>query len=274
MPETVSRFIEVLPGAIDGWKKTGPPRLFTPENLSDHIDGGAELYISYNFRSALSAKYADPAENEIAVDIFDMGGSHDAFGVFAHTRETIAAELGQGSEYGGGLLTFWKDRYYVSILAYPETPEAKSAVFKLGRAIDGAIANEGPLPPILALLPGEGRIPESVRFFHHYIWLNGFHFVSNENVLDIAGDTPSALAKYRRAGETMFLLLVLYPGPERAEAAAVRFRKELLGGAQDGMARLKDGRWTGIERRGNRIAAVFSAPDAASLGTLLTGIKE
>lgn len=274
MPETVSRFNEVLPGAIDGWKKAGPPRLFTPENLSDHIDGGAELYISYNFRSALSVKYADPAENEIAVDIFDMGGSHDAFGVFAHTRETIAAELGQGSEYGGGLLTFWKDRYYVSILAYPETPEAKSAVLKLGRAIDGAITNEGPLPPILALLPGEGLIPESVRFFHHYIWLNGFHFVSNENVLDIAGDTPSALAKYRRAGETMFLLLVRYPGPERAEAAAVRFRKELLGGAQDGLARMKDGRWTGIERRGNRIAAVFSAPDAASLGTLLTEIKE
>jgi Family of unknown function (DUF6599) len=274
MPETVSSFNKVLPETIDGWKKTGPPLLFTPKNLSDHIDGGAELYISYNFQSALSVKYTAAADKEIAIDIFDMGGSHDAFGVFAHTRETIETELGQGSEYGGGLLTFWKDRYYVSLLAYPETPEVKGTIFKLGRAIEGAIENKGPLPPILALLPAEGLIPASVRYFHHYIWLNSFHFVSNENILDIANDTPAALAKYRRAGSTLFLLLVRYPDPERAEAAAGRFRRELLGGAKEGMLQLTDGRWTGIERRGDLVGAVFNAPDAASIRTLLAEIKE
>jgi hypothetical protein len=274
MSETVSEFNKVLPETIDGWTKTGPPRLYAPGNLSDYIDGGAELYLSYNFRNALSVKYKDSAENEIAVDIFDMGTSYDAFGVFAHTREAIETALGQGSEYGGGLLTFWKYRYYVSILAYPETAAVKEAVFKLGRAIAGAIKSEGPLPPILALLPSENLMPETVRYFHHYIWLNSFHFVSNENILDIGGDTPAVLAKYRRAGSTMFLLLVRYPDAVRAEAAAAQFRDRLLGGAEDGMLRLKEGSWTGIQRRGDLVSVVFNAPDAAALRKILAEIKQ
>lgn len=273
MPDSVSAFDKILPGTIDGWKKAGPPDLYTPETLSKYIDGGAELYISYGFRGALALKYVDAAENEIAVDIFDMGASADAFGVFAHTRETIAAEVGQGSEYAAGLLTFWKDRYYVSILTYPETPAKKDVVFRLGRAIAGAIKEEGPLPPILAVLPAEGLIPESVHYFHHYVWLNSFQFVSDENVLDIDAATPAVLAKYKRGNAAWSLLLVRYPDTSRAEAAARRFKERVLGNAPDGLL-LKDGRWTGLLGRGNLVRVVFNAPDAAAARQVLAGIRD
>jgi hypothetical protein len=274
MWETVSEFNNVLPGTIDDWEKSEPPDLYTPENLSTYIDGGAELYISFNFKNALSVKYKDSADNEIAVDIFDMATSYDAFGVFAHSRETIETDVGQGSEYASGLLTFWKDRYYVSILAYPETAAKKDIVFRLGRAIAGAIKNEGPLPPILALLPTENLLPETVHYFHHYIWLNSFYFVSNENVLDIRSDTPAALAKYRQAGSTFFLLLVRYPDASRAEAAAAQFRQKVLGGAADGMRPLKEGRWTGLQCRGDLVGVVFNAPDTATVRDVLAKIKK
>jgi hypothetical protein len=274
MSESVSEFNQVLPETIDGWKKSEPPDQYTPENLSTYIDGGAELYISYNFKNALSVKYKDSADNEITVDIFDMGTSYDAFGVFAHSRETIATDVGQGSEYASGLLTFWKDRYYVSILAYPETAKKREVVFKLGQAIAGGIKSEGPLPPVLALLPTENLMPETVRYFHHYIWLNSFYFVSNENVLNIGSDTPTALAKYRQAGSTFFLLLVRYPDAARAEAAAVQFRQKVLGGAADGMRQLKEGRWTGVQSRGDLISVVLSAPDAATVRDVLAKIKK
>lgn len=274
MPDLVSQFDKALPGTIDGWRRPGTPDLYTPENLSSYIDGGAELYISYNFKGALSLKYKDAAENEIAVDIFDMGTSHDAFGVFSHTRETIETDFGQGSEYASGLLTFWKDRYYVSILAYPETAAKKDVVFKLGRAIALAIEAEGPLPPILRLLPADGLLPETVHYFHHYIWLNSFYFVSNENVLNIGPDTPAVLAKYRRTGLTFFLLLVRYPEAARAEAAASLFRQRVLGGATDGMRPLAEGRWTGLRCSGDLISAVFNAPDAAAVRDVLSKIKE
>jgi hypothetical protein len=273
MPETVSEFDKVLPGTIDVWKKAGPPAIYAPETLSTYIDGGAELYISYNFKSALSVKYVDSLEREIAVDIFDMGSSYDAFGVFAHSRETIDSAIGQGSEYAAGLLTFWKDRYYVSVLAYPETPSTKDIVFQLGRAIAGAVPNEGSLPPILDRLPAEGLIPESVRYFHHYIWVNTFHFVSNDNVLNIEKDTPVALAKYRRGGATYFLLLIQYPDAGRAVTAAARFGRDVLGGAADKTRALGDGRWAGLEIRGTLVSVVLGAPDAATVRDALARVK-
>ena len=273
MPENINEFTRILPDAIAGWKKVDPPNFYTPENLSNYIDGGAELYISYNFKNALSMKYVDAADNEIEVDILDMGSAPDAFGVFAHSRETIDDRFGQGCEYAAGLLTFWKDRYYVSILAYPETAEKREVVFKLGRAIADGIKSEGALPPIIALLPAENLLPETVRYFHHYIWLNSFYFVSHENVLNIGNDTPAALGKYRQDGATFFLLLVHYPDAAKAEAAGRQFRQKLLDGAEDGMRPTKEGRWTGLQCRGDLVSVVFNAPDAPTVRAFLSKIK-
>jgi hypothetical protein len=273
MPKNINAFYQILPDAIAGWKKADPPNLYTPGNLSTYIDGGAELYISYNFKNALSMKYMDSADNEIDVDIFDMGSAPDAFGVFAHSRETIDDRFGQGSEYAAGLLTFWKDRYYVSILAYPETAEKRDVVFKLGQTIANGIKSEGALPPIIALLPAENLLPETVRYFHHYIWLNSFYFVSNENVLNLGNDTPAALGKYRQDGAIFFLLLVRYPDAARAEAASRQFRQKLLDGAEDGMRPTKEGRWTGLQCRGDLVSVVFNAPDAPTVRAIFAKIK-
>ncbi len=273
MPDNFAELFKVLPESVAGWTKRDAPAIYTPITLSDYIDGGAELYLSYNFKGALSVRYTDKDENEIVLDIFDMGCSFDAFGVFAHSRESIDIAFGQGSEYAAGLLTFWKDHYYIAILAYPETPAKKDVVFELGRTIAGAIPAQGALPPVLALLPQENLIPESVHFFHHYVWLNSFYFVSNENVLDIAADTPAALGKYREGGSTFFLLVVRYPDAARAEAAEAGFKKTMLRGAEEGLGKLGDGRWAGIKRLGDLAAAVFGAPDAASARVLLEKIK-
>jgi hypothetical protein len=273
MSDDLDALNKVLPPAIAGWTKALPPARYAPHTLSAYIDGGAELYLSYNFQAALAVKYKGAGEEEIAVDIFEMRSSSDAFGVFAHSRESVDSAVGQGSEYAAGLLTFWKDRYYVSILAYPETAAKREAVFSLGRTIAGAIPREGALPPILGLLPAENLAPESVHFFHHYIWLNSFYFVSNENVLDIGPDTPAVLAKYKQGGGSMFLLVVLYPSDTRAGAAAALFRRSVLGGA-DGPCELKPGRWTGLERRGGRVAVIFGAPDQAAIRGLFGKIKE
>ncbi len=273
MPQSTTDFVKALPDKVERWSRVEPPGTYSPQTLSSYIDGGAELFLSYNFKAALAVKYRDASENEIAVDIFDMGSSEDAFGVFAHTRETSAKDFGQGSEYAAGLLTFWKGRFYVSVLAYPETPASKSAVTTLGRAIAGAIRDEGPLPAILALLTPENLQPETVRYFHHYIWLNSFCFVSNENVLNIGADTPATLAKYRTPGSSLFLLLIQYPDARRAEAAAGQFVEKILGGAKEGLRRMEGGRWTGLRRRGSLVSVVLNAPDAAAANEMLARFR-
>jgi hypothetical protein len=273
-PENVKGFYPALPESVGVWKKAETPDIFLPENLSKYIDGGAELYLSYNFQAALALKYRDPDQNEIEVDLFDMGSSPDAFGVFAHSRESIDSSFGQGSEYAAGLLTFWKDRYYVSILAYPETPAKKDVVFAIGRAIEAAIRTTGPLPEVIGRLPQEGLVPESVHYFHHYIWLNSFCFVSNDNVLNIGANTPAALGNYRAAGKSYFLLIVRYPDAAKAMAAAAQFRQRIMGGAQSGAAQNKEGKWTGLAQKGPEVRVVLNAPDAAAVESLLAEIGD
>ena len=273
MAFSIEDFYSVLPSEVGGWKKAGPPATYDKTNLFDYIDGGAELYISYNFQELLAFKYKGGDDEEIAIDIFNMGDSYNAFGVFSHGREREDSLVGQGSEYGGGLLTFWKDRYYVSIMAYPETEGKRELVLELGRKLTGAIPAEGALPPVLALLPAEGLVRDSIRYFHHYIWLNSHFFIANENILLIDDETQAVLAKYRTGDKTLHLLLVLYPDEERAKSAGESFLRHFLPDARDGMAVLSDGRWTGFRRDGRLLSIVFSAPGKDILTTYLEMTK-
>jgi hypothetical protein len=273
MAEITRDFFAKLPPAVDGWAKAAEFSIYTPQNLSDYIDGGAELYISYNFKSLLAVKYTKENNKEMTLDIFDMGNSFNAFGVFAHSRETIDNRVGQGSEYAAGLLTFWKDCYYVSILAYPETPEKRETVSKLGQLIADEIKKEGPLPPVISLLPGDNLVPESVHYFHHYIWLNSYYFVSNENILNIDDNTQGAMGKYRDPGGTFYLVLLLYPDNERARAAHDRFASQYLVGAPEESSKTKDGRWARSKLEQNLLAVVLNAPSAETARLFLAKIK-
>ena len=273
---TLTDLSNALPIEIDGWKKADKDTFYNPENLFKYIDGGAELYISYNFKQALAQKYTSGEDDEITVDIFDMENSYNAFGVFAHSGETPDAEAnrtGQGSEYAGGLLTFRKDKFYVAILAYPETEDKKRLVLKLGQALAGAVPSDGALPPIISLLPAENLVPASVRYFYHYIWLNSYYFISDKDILYIDQNTQATLAKYNEAGEKFFVLLVAYPGKEKAGAAYKNFLNNYLTGAKDDIKQLENSRWTGCKLEDNLIVVVLDAPNRETVNRYLTKIK-
>ena len=114
--------IDVLPGTVEGWEKAQGCEVYTSDDLHRYINGGAELYISYRFETMISQRYV-LGDDEIRVDLFDMGSGAGAFGVFSHSRESVDDFVAPDieSEYAGGLLTFWKGCFYGSILAYPET---------------------------------------------------------------------------------------------------------------------------------------------------------
>jgi hypothetical protein len=260
-----------LPAQINGWRKSAQTTLYTPKNLFKYIDGGAELYISYSFKHLLAQKYTKADLPGITVDVFDMGNSFNAFGVFSHSRETLDNSVGDDveSEYGGGLLTFWKGRYYVSVLAYPETEEKKKTVLTLGRQIAGWIKEKSEKPSLIARLPAENIIKESIRYFHHYVWLNSHFFISDQNILHIREDTEAVLAKYKEEGNRYFVLLICYPDKAKAENAHRSFLRNYLPDARKGIKQLEDGRWTGCKIDGPLLMIVLNAPDAGKVESLL-----
>lgn len=108
---------DLLPMEIHGWKTAEEDREFNPETIFDYIDGAGEVYRAYNFEKLLSRHYFKKGQPEIFADVFDMGTPADAFGVFTHDLEGEDLGIGQGSTYNGGLLSFWKDRFFLSLYA-------------------------------------------------------------------------------------------------------------------------------------------------------------
>ena len=270
----MTEFAEFIPESLDGWSKTEADQFYNRENLYDYIDGGAELYLSYGFRSLINRTYIQPGQPDIILDIFDMGGSPNAFGIFSHSREKVGKEFGQGSQYTAGSLLFWKDRYFISILASPETPESSRAIKKLAGIIESHIKKEGPLPALIDLLPRDSLIKESVRYFKHYIWLNSYYFIANQNILHIDENTDAFLAKYRENNGKSLLLLVQYPDTESAKAAYQDFVKNYLLGVYDPAAvQLEDGSWTGIRLQSNLIIAVFNSSSKENVNDLIKEVS-
>jgi hypothetical protein len=268
-----------LPVELLGWRSAPEDRaVYDRESLYDYIDGGAELYLSYGFRRGGHRTYVHGGPQrapDIIVDVFDMGTSQNAFGAFSHSRESVEAELGQGSQYTEGLLLFWQGRYYVSILASPETESSKRAVLELARIIEAAIGAEGPLPDILQSLPRDGLVESSIRYFRHYIWLNSHYFVSDENILHINENTDAVLATYGHGGGRRILLVVRYPDGAAAREAYDEFAAHYLPELSQGAAvRIEDGTWTGCKLRGDTIAVVFNAATTGDAIQLIDAVLD
>jgi hypothetical protein len=106
-----------LPDRVLDWKSSGKDMVYDRTTLFDYLDGGAEVYLAFGYKEVLVRKFADATRNEINLDIYDMGTSAEAFGLFSCDRQDPEAGIGQESEYGLGLLRFFQGRYFVSITA-------------------------------------------------------------------------------------------------------------------------------------------------------------
>lgn len=257
----------LVPSEVAGWLASDD-EIFDPETIFDYINGAGEVYRSYNFRSVLARRFENPGGPDIVVDLFDMGLPEDALGVFTHDLEGDAAGVGQSSTYKGGLLSFWKDRYFVSVYAESETDEAKAAVLELGRKIASAIPTEAPRPVILGVLPERGLNTGTVRLFRTHHVLNYHFFIADGNLLDLGPETSAVLGSYTSG---VRILAVSYPTADAAEDAFRKFREIYMPDASDsGIARTEDGRYTALRSSGRGLAVVLGAVSENEASDLAT----
>lgn len=264
-----------LPGRVSGWSAEPGDRFFDAETIFDYIDGAGEVYRAYNMRRCLSRRYINPKGPSIVLDIFHMASSEDAFGIFTHDQDGEELEVGQGALYRSGWLSFWKDRFFVSIYAEEETAAAERAVRELGKVVAALITTEGPKPRILLHLPAEGLVPKSIRYLHHYLVLNYHFYVSDENILNLTPYTDAVLAGYQRGTECAQLLLVLYPNAEEAAQALAGFFRHYLPEADSkGAVLLENGKWSAATVKGRLLEVVLEADSRGLAQSMLSKAAE
>lgn len=271
----VNEFGLQVPGQVGEWVASGEDAVYDRETLYDYMNGGAEVYLSYDFRGAWVRRFIGPNDGEIVLDIYDMGSSQEAFGVFTTSIEDPEVGIGQGSEFGAGLLKFWKDRYFVSILNMGVDEESDAVLLDIGRAVDAAIGSTGPEPDMVRRLPQLDLNSRTTSFFHSDVVLNNRYFIAIENVLHLDNETSCVFAEYGPAGENGKLLIVQYGNEMLAQEAFAEFRAAYMPEAEaeaDDPLRMEGGVWTMANRRAGIVAIVFEAPSEERAVELLSQI--
>ncbi len=258
-----------LPKQISGWTAEPTDRLYDEKTIYSYINGGAELYKAYNMQQCLSRRYTTAKGPSIILDIFDMGTSNDAFGVFTHDTDGKEMDIGQDARFRSGWLSFWKHRYFVSIYMEEETAAAEKAVKALGREVAASIAKKGPRPRILQKLPPEGLVSGSIRYFHHPIILNYHFYISDVNILNISDKTEAIIANYQVGREEARLLLISYPNLKVAKKSLMDFSQHYLPDAdQSGFAEIENGKSAAAFRK-DKLLTIILESDSRQLAERL-----
>lgn len=254
---------KLLPPEVNGWTVNEKDELYDPQTIFNYIDGAGEVYRSYNFKQLLARRFTKSGQPDIVADLFEMASSKDAFGVFTHDLEGEDAGVGRGSTYKGGLLSFWKGRFFVSLYAEEETKDAKEALFALGDRVASSIEEKGEKPDIIALLPEEALVEKSVHYFHNHMILNYHFYVSDENILLLDQETEAALGTYREDNEKSYLLVVHYPDASKASQAFQNFLKIYMPDAKEmGLVQTEDGKWTAARLKKDILVVLFNGSSA------------
>ena len=244
-------------------------------DLYNYMDGGAELYISYGFKEAISRTYTKEGQPEIVAEVYDLTESRNAFGVFSQARESENLELGQGGYSMPGAVFFWKGPYYILLSSWESTPEASDFMLSLGKYIQERIPVTGDIPALVKLLPENGLVPFGYLYFHNPVWLNSYYFISHDNLLNIDDRNHALVAKYGDPEKRQYLLLIQYDSNEAASEAFASFGNAFFPeGLTGNCIMLEDNTWLAAAVTDNLITAVFNAASRQAAQQLLTDVLE
>ncbi|MGO9119707.1 MAG: DUF6599 family protein [Desulfomonilaceae bacterium] len=212
--------------APDGWALSDAPETFTRETLFEHIDGQADLFLQYGFERSVLAIYRkeNSSEDKIDVDIYDMGNSLQAFGVFSRFRQDESpAEIGLDSYLADNYAIFYKGKYFVVLQATDANP---STLKELAKEIESRILDKSLPPKEIAYFPNTGLKPGSIEYFPdgllgHQFLKRGFKASYEEN------DKTTADAKTTAEDRNSHLFLSIFENPQEAMNAMRLFREYL-----------------------------------------------
>ena len=163
-----------------GWKYKEDPASYDAKNLFELIDGEAELYFPYGFKRTLSLSYVATANptSSVAVEVYEMGSTLDAFGIYSNYRDAHSTLTNIGTEgfFGGSQLMFYQARYFVKARMTNAALVNPKALMECARAISRILPSNTAPPEELALISIKHVIPQSRQYFAQS--LLGYDFFS------------------------------------------------------------------------------------------------
>ncbi len=257
-------------------ESSGEIEVFVGQKLFDYMNGGAELYLAYGFVEIAVWNYST-AGSQATVEIYEMGGEAEAYGIFSHTSKGDPVDLGVPAVLAPGMLSFHKGKFYVRVVAKSDPVKARDLLITLGKQVAGTIPGESKAPREVALLP-RGAVPGSLRYLVNpetarTVWFDG------EGQLILTGKARAVTAAYPGGGGEIQVSRIAYPGRAAAtEACRVLGRKLGLKvtGAKGGCSasgKTADYGFSAVAARDGVLRWVSGAPDRKSASAWLARVK-
>lgn len=152
-------------GLPQGWALTQGPQSYTRKTLFERINGQAELFFQYGFQRSVFALYQhrERAQHQIEVDIYDMGNTVQAFGIFSRFRnEDRPGGFGLDSYLDEHSAFFYKGRYFVLLHAVESD---RDGLAQFARLIASKISDPTLPPKEIGFFPEDGLKPGSIQYF-------------------------------------------------------------------------------------------------------------
>jgi len=185
-----------------GWALIQGPQTYNKKTLFGHINGQAELFLKYGFQKSVFAIYQSKKsrEDQIEVDIYDMGNVVQAFGIFSRFRnEDRPGGFGLDSFLDDHSALFYEGKYFVMVYAAESNPDFLRQFSKL---ISLKISDPSPPPKEISYFPKNGLKPGSFQYFPegllgHQFLKRGFQGTYVEKVEVKAGAKAKAEVKVK-----------------------------------------------------------------------------
>jgi len=211
------KLINFLP-QIPGWRLSQEPEFYGPENLFEYIDGASEAYLAYDFQGLIVAFYKREKNREpvVTVEIYDMGESLKAFGIYSSERpsEGHFLQIGLEGYLEKGALCFLAGSCYIKVFSYLDEKEANEVAQLFGREIARLIPVEEKWRDPAEIFPPSGLKPRSIKFLLKNFL--GFDYLHH-----------AFLASYEREGETFEAFIIQAKDASEARSLEARWKKEL-----------------------------------------------
>jgi hypothetical protein len=190
----------------EGLTPLSPPESYDAENLSDKINGKADLYISAGFKHLDAHRWGLVSDQQRWMEryVYNMGGLENAYAVYSLQRRQKAQDIhitSHGYLSANGLFLVYGP-YYIEIVSAETTSQMQSHMKALALAF---IASHPAAPeslPVLDLFPSGNRLPHSRKLIaasafgiQHLDWIYTASYDSGDALATIF------ISKRRSAGE-------------------------------------------------------------------------
>ncbi len=223
--DQANKLFAYLPAELaPGVTACGKPERFIGKKLFDYMDGGAELYLAYGF-SDIGVRNYSQAAVKLTVEIYRLGSPADAFGAFSHRSKGKAVEIGIPAVLADGMLSFFKGRLYVRLVAKSDPAGSAEVLVAAGKNLAAKLPGKSEPPADIAHLPA-GAVNGSLRYLPNpqtarTVWFDG------EGDVLLTKDTRAVTAFYPNGDGSIQLTRVAYPTAQAAQAACRALAEKL-----------------------------------------------